>query len=391
MTKDKARKWIEKEVRQELLETRTLASPCEEIIDHFQANPQDRPTLIEALRDFMSNQQFTKLEQAENTADLVVNFRDRGLLNLLVSRLTEDEAPDTLYVQSAMAAIRRFSAFDPDREEVASQGKSDFLPFLIDRLREKQHASFAYEILSEFYPQDMISYFLWILGHHSNNLELLQRMLATLYFDRRKETPRSFTLEVIRDLWSQLETAVLEHPHLPEDAKSRFPRIEGVRRDLEAKLDANVQQVEARIAAHVLQAEQLEKKLIQREGQLNKMDQTVHELSVAHDRTKEVIRALRAEHEDNRERTLEMRTRLSNRDQQLKEAGTTLLRRQEDATAKDRQIQSLTEETKKASQTIKNLRSNLEAQTRRMNELEAALDRTHDPLEKATACGRVGE
>ena len=86
-----------------------------------------------------------------------------------------------------------------------------------------------------------------------------------------------------------------------------------------------------------------------------------------------------------------MRTRLSNRDQQLKEAGTTLLRRQEDVTAKDRQIQSLTEETKKASQTIKNLRSNLEAQTRRINELEAALDRTHDPLEKATACGRVGE
>ena len=48
-----------------------------------------------------------------------------------------------------------------------------------------------------------------------------------------KKTPRSFTLEVIRDLWSQLESAVEAHPLLPEEAKARFPRIEAVRRDLE--------------------------------------------------------------------------------------------------------------------------------------------------------------
>ena len=222
MTKDEAQKRIEDKVIWGLVDSRTLSPPGREIVLHFQDTPADQPILIEALFDFLTNQQFTTSERVENVAYLVVNFGNRELLNQLVSKLTEGEAPDEFHIRMAMAAIRSFPAFDAGRDDAESQGKSDFLPFLINCLRDKKHTSLAYEILSQFYPEDMISYFLWALGHHSNDLTLVEYMLTDLYFDHRKEAPGVLALEVIRDVFSRLSEAVQKHPLLPDYAKKRL-------------------------------------------------------------------------------------------------------------------------------------------------------------------------
>ena len=230
MTKDEAQRWIEEKIIWGLLDTRTLTAPCKELVLYFQKNPADQPILIEALSDFLTHQKLKTYEQVENVAYLVVNFGNRGLLDQFFSKLTAGENPDgfdelnpaEFNVQIAMAAIRSFPIFDGERDDTESQRKSDFLPFLIDCLRDKKHTSLAYEILAQFYPKDMVSYFLWALAHHSSDLTLVEDMLADLYFDQRKEVPGALALEVIRDILRQLNSAVEEHPLIPKATKSRF-------------------------------------------------------------------------------------------------------------------------------------------------------------------------
>jgi hypothetical protein len=244
MTKDEARKWIEERVIWGLLDTRTLTAPCKELVLYFQKNPADQPILIEALSDFLTNQKLKTYEQVENVAYLVVNFGNRRLLDGLFSKLTggdfdrlnpaekpdgfDELNPAEFNVQIAMAAIRSFPSFDANRDDTESRRKSDFLPFLMDCLREKNHASLAYEILSQFYPKDMVSYFLWALAHHSSDLTLVEDMLADLYFDQREEAPGALALEVIRDILRQLNSAVEEHPLIPKDAKSQLVMTEPI-------------------------------------------------------------------------------------------------------------------------------------------------------------------
>ena len=383
MTMDEARKWIEQKVLSEVSDAHKPASHCEEIALHFWENLDDQPIFVEVLSELLTNQHLRTPEQVANAAYLVVNFGERGLLDLLVSRLTQGEEYDESHVRIVMEAIRNGALSDADGDDAASQGlalraiegKSAFLPFLIACSRHKEHAGLAYEILSQLYPEDMISYFLWTLGHHSSDIALIQTLLTHLFFDERKETPRLFTLEVIRDLWSQLESAVDMHPSLPEEAKLRFPRIEGVRREMEEKLEAHTQELEAWIEEHTSRAERMEAKLTKRERQLDRMDRTVHQLTLAQNRTKGVIKTLEAEHRRNREQILNLRAQLSSRDRQLKTARAELMLNEEEVKEKDEQIHSLTGETTQASQTIEDLKSNLEAQAKRINEMEAALQK----------------
>ena len=107
-----------------LVDPRTLSPPGREIVLHFQDTLADGPLLIEALCDFLTNHQFTRSEQVENVAYLVVNFGARRLLDLLISKLTEGEKPDEFHVRIAMAAIRSFPAFDAGRDDAEKNNSS---------------------------------------------------------------------------------------------------------------------------------------------------------------------------------------------------------------------------------------------------------------------------